>query len=100
MQTSEVFENQMLFKLFDTQFGEQGMENIGEIWYCLVPFLTQDGPSCVLVLVASNMVVLFFNDIHEGIPCGGDHKYFRFLGVPFLKVSIPPILNTGDDLEE
>jgi hypothetical protein len=50
----------MSFRVFDTQFGVQGMENISEIWYCLVPFLMQRGPSCVLVLVASNMVVLFF----------------------------------------
>ena len=49
--------------VFDTQFGVQGMENIGEIWYCLVPFLTQGGPSSVLVLVASNKVVLFFNGV-------------------------------------
>jgi hypothetical protein len=95
-----VFEHQMSFRVFDTQFGAQSMENIGEIWYCVVPFLTQDGPSCVLVLVASNRVVLFFNGIHEGILHGGDHKYCRFLYGPFLKVSIPPFLNMGDDLEE
>jgi hypothetical protein len=70
-----VFEHQMSFRVFDTQFGAQGMENIGEIWYCLVPFLTQSGPSCVLVLVASKKVVLFFNGIPKGIPCGGDYKY-------------------------
>jgi hypothetical protein len=51
------------------QLGAQVMENIGEIWYCLVPFLTQGGPSGVLVLVASNRVVFFFNVIPEGIPC-------------------------------
>jgi hypothetical protein len=47
----------MSFKVFDTEFGVQGMENVGEIWYCLVPFLTQRGLSCALVLVASNRVV-------------------------------------------
>jgi hypothetical protein len=62
--------------LFDTQFGSQGMENIGEIWYCLVPFLMQGGRSGVLVLVDSNRVVLLFNGIPEGIPCRGNHKYF------------------------
>jgi hypothetical protein len=76
------------------------MENIGEIWYCLVPFLTQGGPSCVLVLVASNMVVLFFNDIPEGISHGGDRKYYIFLYGPLLRVSIPLVLNMGGDLEE
>jgi hypothetical protein len=76
------------------------MENIGEIWYFLVPFLTQGGPSGVLVLISSNRVVLFFNGIPEGIPCRGNNKYFIFLYVPFLRVSVPPILNMGDDLEE
>jgi hypothetical protein len=57
-----IFENHMSFRVFDTQFGAHGMENIGEILYFLVPFLMQCGPSCVLVLVASNRVVLFFNE--------------------------------------
>jgi hypothetical protein len=100
MKKTAVFEHHMSFKFFDTQFGVQGMENIGEIWDCLVPFLTQGGPSCVLVLIDSNKVVLLFNFILEGIPCGGDHKYCRFLYGPLLRVSIPPILNMGDDLEE
>jgi hypothetical protein len=76
------------------------MENIGEIWYRLVPFLTQGSPSGVLVLVAFNRVVLFFNGIPQGIPCGGENKYFRFLYGPLLRVSIPLVLNMGDDLEE
>jgi hypothetical protein len=76
------------------------MENIGEIWYYLVPFLTQRGPSYVLVLAASNNVVLFFNGIPEGIPGGGDRKYCRFLCGPLLRVRIPLVLNMGDDLEE
>jgi hypothetical protein len=76
------------------------MENIVEIWYCLVPSLTHDGPSDVLVLIASNRVVLFFSGILEGIPCMGDHKYYRFLYGPFLRVSIPPILDMGYDLED
>jgi hypothetical protein len=76
------------------------MENIGEIWYCLVPFLTQGGPSGVSVLVASNTVVLFFNGILKVIPCRGNHKYFRFLYGPLLRVSIPLILKMGDDIVE
>jgi hypothetical protein len=90
----------MFLKVFDTQFGMQGLENNGEIWYYLVPFLTLGGPSCVLVLIASNGVVLFFNGIPKGIPCGGDHKYCRFLYGPLLRVNIPSVLNMGDDLEE
>jgi hypothetical protein len=67
MQKTTIFEYQMSLRFFDTQFGAQGIENIGEIWYGLVPFLTQGGPSCVLVLIDSNMVLLFFNGIPEGI---------------------------------
>jgi hypothetical protein len=76
------------------------MKNIGEIWYCLVPFLTQGAPSSVLVLVASNRVVLFFNGVPEGISCRENQKYCRFLYRPLLRVSIPLVLNMGDDLEE
>jgi hypothetical protein len=43
---------------------------------------------------------LFFNGIPEGIPCGGEHKYCRFLYGPLLRVSIPLVLNMGDGLEE
>jgi hypothetical protein len=100
MQKTAVFENQMSLRIFDTQFGVQCVENIGEVWYCLVPFLMQGGPSGVLVLVASNKEVLFFNGILEGIPCGGNHKYCRFLYGPLLRVSLPLVLNMGDDLEE
>jgi hypothetical protein len=76
------------------------MENIGEIWYCPVPFLTRHGPSCVLVLVPSDRVVFLFNGILEGIPCGGNCKYCRFLYGPLLRLSIPPVLNLGDGLKE
>jgi hypothetical protein len=90
----------MSLGVFDTQFGAQGMENIGEIWYYIVLFLTQGGLSGVLVLVASNKVVLFFNSVPEGIPCRGNYKYCRFLYDPLLKVSIPLVLKMGDGLEE
>jgi hypothetical protein len=66
MQKTRVFEDQILLRVFDTQFGARGMENIGEIWYCLVPFLTQHDSSCVLVLVASKKVVILFNGIVIG----------------------------------
>jgi hypothetical protein len=100
MQTTALFEYQMSLTVFDTQFDAQCMENIGEILYCLVPFLMQGVPSSVMVLVASNSVVLFFNGILEGIPSKGDCKYCRSLYGPLLKVSIPLVLNMGDGLEE
>jgi hypothetical protein len=91
----------MSLRVFDTQFVAQGMETIGEIWYCLIPLLTQGmetigeiwyclipllmqgGPSSALILVASNRVVFFFNGIPKGIPCRSNHKYFIFLYDPF-----------------
>ena len=76
------------------------MENIGEIRYFLVPFLMQSDLSSVLVLIASNKVVLFFNGFLEGIPCRGNHNYYRFLYGPLLRVSVPPVLNMGDELKE
>jgi hypothetical protein len=100
MQTAAVFEHQMSLRVFDTQFGVYGMEIIGEIWYCLVPFFTQGGLSGVLVPVSSNRVVLYFNGILEGIPIRGNHKYCIFLYGPLLRVSVPPVLNMGDILEE
>jgi hypothetical protein len=63
MKTIMVFEHKMSLRVFDTQFGGQGMENIGEIWYYLVPFLTQGGPSGVLFLVSSKRVLILFNGI-------------------------------------
>jgi hypothetical protein len=100
MKKTAVFEHQMSLEVFDTQFGARGMENIGEIWYYLVPLLMQGGPFGVLFLIAPNRVVLFFNGILEGIPCRCNHKYCRFLYDPLLRVSIPPFLNMGDGLEE
>jgi hypothetical protein len=64
----------MSLRVFDTQFVVQGIKNIGEIWYYLVPFLMHGGPSGVLVLIASNRVALLFNDILEGITCRGNQK--------------------------
>jgi hypothetical protein len=89
-----------MLKVFDAQFGVYGMENIGEIWYFMVPLLTWGGPSGVLFLIDSNMVVLFFNGIPEGIPCRIHHKHCIFLHGPLLIASIPPVFNMGNDLEE
>jgi hypothetical protein len=100
MQTSIVLEQQMSFRVFDTQLGAHGMEDICELWHCLVPFLLQCGPSRVMVIVASKMVVLFLNNIPEIIPSGCDHKYCRFLSGPFLIVSLQVILDMGDSLKE
>jgi hypothetical protein len=55
----------MSLRIFDTQLGAQGMEDIGELWHCLVSFLLQCGPSCIQVVITSNRVVLFLNIIPE-----------------------------------
>ena len=44
MQSTTVLEHQMSLQIFDTQLGVQGMEDICEIWHCLVSFLPQCGP--------------------------------------------------------
>jgi hypothetical protein len=100
MQTIMVLDHHMSLRVLDTQLSAQGMETIGEIRYFLVPFLTRGGPFSVLDLVASNGIVLFFNGIQEGIPCWGNHKYCIFLYGPLLRVSVPPVLNMGDGLED
>jgi hypothetical protein len=90
----------MSFKVFYTHLGAQGMEYICELWYYLVPFLLQHGPFCILVIVASNMVILFLNSILERTPSVYDCKQCGFLCGLFLIVSIPPILDMGDNLNK
>jgi hypothetical protein len=66
-----ILEHQMSLRICDTQLGVKGMEDICELRHYLVSFLPQCGPFCLQVVITSNMVVLFLNSIHEGIP--GDH---------------------------
>ena len=63
-----VFQNQMSFRVLDTQLGVQGMEGIGELRNCLAPLLLQCGPSHVLVLIVANRVILFLYRIHKKNP--------------------------------
>jgi hypothetical protein len=65
----------MSFKILHMHLGAQGMEEICEIWYFLVSFPLKCGPSRIVVIIASKMVLLFLNSIPEIIPNGGDHKY-------------------------
>jgi hypothetical protein len=74
MQRTAILEHQMLLQIFDTQLGAQGMEDICEIWHCLVSFLPQCGPFGIQVVITSDMVVLFLNNIPEGFPGGRDCK--------------------------
>jgi hypothetical protein len=67
MQTVVILEHQILLRIFDTQLGVQGMEDICELRHCLVSFLPQCGPFCIQVVITSNMVVLFLNNIPEGL---------------------------------
>jgi hypothetical protein len=72
MQSTAILEHQMSLRIFDTQLGAQGMEDIFEIWHYLVSFLPQCGPFGIQVIVTSNGVVLFLNNIPEGFLCGRD----------------------------
>ena len=90
----------MLFGVLDTQLGVQGMERIGELWNCLAPLLLQCVPSHILVLIVSNMVILFLYRIHKKIPSGLDPIYSRLLCGTFLLVSFPPMFDMEESLEE
>jgi hypothetical protein len=90
----------MSLKVFDTQLGGQGMESICELWHCLAPLLPQCGPSHVLVVIVTNMVILFLDRIHKKIPSGLDPIYSRLLYGTFLLVSIPPMFDMGESLKE
>jgi hypothetical protein len=95
-----VFQNQMSFRVFDTQLGAQGMEGIGELWNFLAPLLSQCGPSHILVLIVSNRVILFLYRIHKKIPSGIDPIYSRLFCGTFLPVSFPPMFDMGESFKE
>ena len=60
-----VFEYQMQLKVLDTQLCAKGMKNVCELWHILVPSLPQHGPLFVLILIASDRVVLLLDGIPE-----------------------------------
>ena len=60
-----VFEYQMQLRILDIQLCTKGMKHVCELWHILVPSLLQCGPLYVLVLVASNRVVLLLDGILE-----------------------------------
>jgi hypothetical protein len=64
----------MSLKIFVTHIGVQGMEDICELWHCLVSFLPQCGPFCVQAIITSDGVVIFLNRIPKGFPGGHDCK--------------------------
>ena len=89
----------MLLRVFDTQLGAKGMEDICELQHYLVPLLMQRGSSHVLVIKFSHRVILLLDDIHKKIPSGLGPKYSRLLCVFFLLVSFPPMSNMGESLK-
>jgi hypothetical protein len=64
----------MSLRIFDTQLGVQGMEDICELWHCFVSFLPQCGPFCTQIVITSDRVVLFLDRIPEGLPGDRDYK--------------------------
>jgi hypothetical protein len=90
----------MSFRVFDINFGAQGMEGIGEIHKNLAPLLPQCGLSHVLVLIVSNRIILFLYHIHKKIPSGLGPIYSRLLCGIFLPVSFPPMFDMGEILKE
>jgi hypothetical protein len=87
------------------------MEGIGELQNCLTPFLSQRGPSHILVLIVAKwarqkkswahiLVILFLYHIHKKIPSGLDPIYSRLLYGTFLPVSFPLMFDMGESLNE
>jgi hypothetical protein len=90
----------MLFGVFDTPLGAQSVESIGELRNHLAPLFPQCGPSHVLVLIVSNMVILFLYRIHKKIPSGLDPIYSRLLCGTFLPVSFPLMFDMRERFKE
>lgn len=56
--------------------------------------------SCVLLIVASNKVVLLSEGIKKICPSGFSSKHFELLYDMLLTLSLPPIFDTGNNLKE
>jgi hypothetical protein len=95
-----IFQNQMSLEVLDTHLGVQGIEIICEIRHRLALLLMQCGPSHVPVFIVINRIVLSFDRIHTKIISGLDPIYSRFLCGTFLPVSLPPMFDMGESLEE
>jgi hypothetical protein len=90
----------MSLRVFDTQLGAKGVEDIGELWHCLVPFLLQCGPSRVLIIIASDRVILLLKGIHKRCLGGYSGKHVRFIRGSFLTVGFPPMFDIGNSFKE
>ena len=90
----------MLFRVFDTQLGVKGVKDIGKLWHCLVPFLSQCGPSRVLIIIASDRVILLLKSILKICLGGYVGKHASFLCGCFLTVGFSPIFDMGNSFKE
>ena len=86
--------------VFDTQLGAKGVEDIGELQHCLVPFLSQCGPSRVLIIIASDRLILLLKSILKRFLGGYGGKHARFLHGSLLIVGFPPIFDMGNRFKE
>ena len=90
----------MLLEVSNTQLCVQGVEDIGELQHCLVPFLPQCGPSRVQVFIVSDRVILPLKSIYKRFLSGFGPKHFKFLFGGLLTVVLPPLFEMGDNLKE
>ena len=90
----------MPLRVFDTQLGAKGVEDIGELRHYFVPFLSQCGSSRVLIIIDSNRVILLLKSIHKRCLGGYGGKHARFLHGFFLTVGFPPIFDMGNNFKE
>jgi hypothetical protein len=76
------------------------MEGICELRHCLSPLLTQCGLFHVFIVIVSNRVILFLNDIHTKFPRGLGLKHSGLFYGILLTISLPPIFYMGENLKE
>ena len=66
----------------------------------MVPLLTQNGPSCVLVVIVVDGIVLFLEGLQKRFPSGFEPKNIILVYGILLTISVPPISDMGHSLKE
>jgi len=73
---------------------------VGVLWNHLVPLLMQSGPSCVLVIIVSDEVVMPLKGFQKNYLSVFDPKNFKLVCGVFLTICFPPIFDLGHNLME
>ena len=60
----------------------------------------QNGPTCVLVIIVADGIVLFFEGLQKICPSGFKPKNIIIVYGIFLTINVPPIFDMGHNLRE